>query len=129
MGMLQRLEDGITYITSRNSRIYRIYRRRRILLTSNFSNCQMIVSCTSYRDPRILGAQKMDLKKMGAAHCFFFLRRPFCFFFISWAPRPSCAHQFFFFLRPLFFFNRGNLSINFFCFCTYSQFVAPIGLF
>ena len=54
----------------------------------------------SCRDTRIMGAEKMDLQKRGAAHCFFHFLAPI-FFLISWAPRPLCAHRFFRFLVPI----------------------------
>ena len=43
-----------------------------------------------------MGAKKMDIQKMGAAHRFFFWDAHL-YYFILWAPRPSCAHQIFFF--------------------------------
>ena len=54
-----------------------------------------------------MGAEKMDLQKRGAAHCFFHFLAPIFFFEISWAPRPSCAHRFFRFLVPINF-NENN---------------------
>ena len=69
------------------------------------------------RDTRIMGQKKMDFKKMGAAHCFFFFLGAQYYFFIFHGRRTHRAPISFFFLTcPLLSKkNHGQLAHRFFC--------------
>ena len=66
-----------------------------------------------------MGAKKLDFQKMGAAHCFFFLKRPFLFFLFH----GRCAHcapiSFFFEVPITLKKNHGQFSPRFLCIFLY----------